>query len=313
MTRVNNRGDFRTFGDPEKRSHPVVNSNPPARYERQLAVEVEGPLHNVYAYDMERGAFTKMTFDGSSHWSLWTSDGKRLTYRVGMPQPFSMWWMPADRSGPAERLTTIGTQQSAASWSPDGRVVAFTQVSAETAGDVYVLDMVGERKPSPFAQSKFDEGSPQFSPDGRWIAYCSNESGRNEIYVQNYPGPGPKIQLSVDGGSDPLWRRKGGELYYRNGDKMMAVTVATRPAFTAGRPKLLWEAHYNYGLNSLCGAPGPTSSNYDVSADGQRFLMIQEGERDAPATEIRVVLNWSEELKRLMASTAASPDARIPR
>jgi hypothetical protein len=103
----------------------------------------------------------------------------------------------------------------------------------------------------------------------------------------------------VDGGSDPVWKRNGGELYYRNGYKMMAVTVVIGSTFTASKPRLLWEAHYNHGMNSMCGAPGPSSSNYDVTADGQRFLMIQEGDQDAPATEIRVVLNWSEELKRL--------------
>jgi serine/threonine-protein kinase len=269
---------------------------------RRLAIEVEGLNHDVYLYDIDRGTLTKMTFDGSSHSPLWTPDGQRLTYRSGMPQPFTMWSMPADRSGPAERLTSVGSQQSAASWSPDGRTVAYTQVSADTGGDIYVLEMGGERKPRVFAQSKFDEGSPKFSPDGRWIAYCSNESGQNEIYVQAYPGPGPKIQVSVEGGSDPVWKRQGGELYYRNGDKMMAVTVVAGSTLTAGKPKLLWEAHYNQGMNSMCGAPGPTSSNYDVTADGQRFLMIQEGDRDAPATEIRVVLNWSEELRRLTAA-----------
>jgi Tol biopolymer transport system component len=278
--------------------HPRISPNA-----QQIAIEVEGPNHNIYLYDINRGTFTKMSFDGSTHWPLWTPDGKRLTYRVGMPGPFKMWWMPADRSGAPEQLTTVGEQQSAASWSPDGRVLAFTQVSPQTGGDVYVLEMGGERKPRPFMQSKFDEGSPRFSPDGRWIAYCSYESGRNEIYVQSYPGPGPKIQISTEGGCDPTWKRTGGELYYRNADQMMAVPVTTGPAFTAGKPKLLWERHYNQGTNSMCGAPGPSSSNYDVTADGQRFLMIQEGEQDAPATEIRVVVNWAEELKRIMAET----------
>jgi dipeptidyl aminopeptidase/acylaminoacyl peptidase len=276
--------------------HPRI--SPDAQH---IAIEVEGPNHNIYLYDMNRGTFTKMSFDGSSHWPLWTPDGKRLTYRIGMPAPFKMWWMPADRSGAAEQLTTVGAQQSAASWSPDGRTVAFTQVSPETKGDIYTLEMTGERKPRPFMQSKFDEGGPRFSPDGRWLAYCSNESGRNEIYVQSYPGPGPKIQISTEGGCDPTWKRTGGELYYREGDKMMAVPVTTGPAFRAGKPKLLWERHYNQGTNSMCGAPGPSSSNYDVTADGQRFLMVQEGEQDAPATEIRVVVNWAEELKRSMA------------
>nr|MDQ2970043.1 hypothetical protein [Acidobacteriota bacterium] len=268
----------------------------------QLAIEVEGPNHDVFTYDLTRGTLTKVTFDGSSHWPLWTPDGRRLTFRIGMPAPFTMWAMPADRSGPKERLTTIGAQQSAGSWSPDGRVVAFTQVSPETAGDIYVVAMDGERKPRAFAQTKFNEGSPRFSPDGRWIAYSSNESGRNEIYVQEYPGPGAKIQISTEGGTDPVWKPNGGELYYRKGEKMMVVAVATSPAFSAGKPGVLWEGRYNEGQNSMCGPPGAGSSNYDVTSDGQRFLMVKEGEQDGPPTEIRVVLNWFEEVKRIVES-----------
>jgi len=266
---------------------------------RQLAIEAEGTNHNVFTYDLERGVLTKMTLDGQSHWPLWTPDGKRITFRTERTGAMTMWWMPADRSAREERLTSIGIQQSAASWSPDGRIVAFTQISPGTSGDVWVLEMEGDRKPRPFAQTKFSEGSPRFSPDGRWIAYCSNESGRMEVFVQPYPGPGPKIQLSSEGGSDPTWKRSGGELYYRSGDKMMAVTVSTLPSFRADRPRMLWEKYFAYGRNSSCGAPGPSSSNYDVAPDGQRFLMIQEGGDDAPATQIHVVLNWSEELKRM--------------
>jgi Tol biopolymer transport system component len=155
-----------------------------------------------------------------------------------MPAPFQMWWMPAERSGPAEQLTNIGTQQSAASWSPGGRALAFTQVSAEDLGDIYVLDVAGGHNPWPFAQSRFDEGSPRFSPDGRWIAFCSNESGRGGDLRASVPNPGlgPRIQVSVDGGRDPVWSRHGGELYYPDGDKIMAVTVTTRPTFAACTP-----------------------------------------------------------------------------
>src|SRR5262245_59906830 len=128
-----------------------------------------------------------------------------------------MWWMPADRSGAPERLTHIGSMHRPSSWAPDGNTMAFTQVSSETASDVYVLAIEDpQRKPIPFAQTKFAEGSPKFSPDGRWIAFTSNESGRNEIYVQSYPGPGPKIQVSTEGGSDVAWKPDGNELYYRN-------------------------------------------------------------------------------------------------
>ncbi len=187
--------------------------------------------------------------------------------------------------------------QSASSWSPDGRVVAFTQINVDTGPDVYVLDMQGDRQPRPFVQTRFAEGSPKFSPDGHWIAYASNESGRNEIYVQAYPGPGLRVQISTAGGVDAVWKHSGGELYYRNGDQMMAVSVSMSGTFRASRPQMLWRGRYAHGLGSACGAPGATSSNYDVSADGQRFLMIKEDET-APV-QINVVLNWAEELKRL--------------
>jgi len=188
-----------------------------------------------------------MTFDGSSHSPLlarfdkkcrWTPDGKQLTYRVGMPAPFQMWWMPAERSGPAEQLTNIGTQQSAASWSPGGRALAFTQVSAEDLGDIYVLDVAGGHNPWPFAQSRFDEGSPRFSPDGRWIAFARTSRAVVEIYVPAYPtqdfGPGFRFQWME--AAILFGAVTAEELYYPDGDKIMAVTVTTRPTFAACTP-----------------------------------------------------------------------------
>jgi len=279
---------------PQPYLHPRLSPNG-----RQLAIEIEGPAHDFWIYDFERGTMTKITTDGMSHWPVWTPDGNRLTFRAWRTDGgFTMWWMPADRSRPEERLTSIGLQQSASSWSPDGRVLAFTQTNPETGADVCLLPMDGDQKPRVFAQTKFAEGSAKFSPDGRWIAYTCNESGRDEIYVQPYPGPGPKIMISTDGGTDATWKRNGGELYYRNGDKMMVVSVTTYPQFTASKPRMLWEGRYSHGLGSSCGPPGPTSSNYDVTADGQRFIMIREDVL-APA-QINVVLNWAEELKRLV-------------
>jgi len=275
---------------------------------RTLAIEVEGSSHDFWLCDLERGTFTRMTTDGRSHWPLWTPDGRRLTFRVGMPGPFMMWWMPADRSGGAEQLTRIGTEhlagfaagQSPASWSPDGKAVAFTQMAPPARADVWVLEMEGDRKPRPFAQSKFSEGAPRFSPDGKWIAYVSDETGRNEVYVQSYPGPGPKIQMSADGGTDPVWASRTGELFYRNEDKMMVVAVTLQPRFNAGKPRLLWTGHYSHGMSGSCGPPGTTSSNYDVTPDGQRFLKITDSEQDATPTQVNVVLNWVEEVKRVV-------------
>jgi serine/threonine-protein kinase len=264
----------------------------------QLAFEVEGVNHDLYTYDPARGVTTRMTTDGVSHAPVWTPDGKHLAFRSWKAGTMTMWWMPTDRSGPEERLTTVGARQSLVSFSPDGRYAAFNQMESMMSSDVWILPMLGERMPQPFLHSKFVEGSARFSQDGKWIAYCSNESGRPEVSVQPWPGPGPKIQVSSNGGTDPIWSRDGGEIFYRNDDAMMAVTVSTQATFRASRPRELWRGHYSHGMGSSCGMPGATSANYDVSADGKRFVMIKDLDQDAVSTRIVVVLNFAEELKR---------------
>ncbi len=265
---------------------------------KSLAVEIEGPTHDLWTYDFNTSIFSKVTLDGLSHWPLWTPDGGRLTYRVWLQGAFSMWWMPADRSKPRDRITDVGRMQSASSWSPDGKALVFTQVDQGTGADIYVIPTEGDRKPRPLVQTKFAEGAARFSPDGRWISYTSNESGRNEIYVQTYPA-GAKVQVSTGGGTDAVWKRNGGELYYRDGDKMIVVETAKAGEFRFSRPRVLWTGRYAHGLGSNCGPPGTTSSNYDITPDGQRFLMVKHDE--AAPNQIFVVLNWTQELKRLMA------------
>ena len=266
---------------------------------RQVAMEIESPAHNLFTYDLARGVLTQVTLDAGSHRPVWSPDGKRLTFSTPRTGRYIMWSIPADRSGPEERLTSIGFGHRASSWSPDGRVLAFDDNDADSgAGDVGVLEMDRDRKPRPFAATRFAEGSPKFSPDSRWIAYSSNESGRNEIYAQAYPGPGPKLQISIGGGTDPVWARNGKELFYRNGDNMMVVEIRLQPSLAPGKPRVLWTGPYARGLSSQCSPAGATNSNYDVTPDGQRFLMIQEEEDGLIATQINVVPNWPEELKR---------------
>ena len=156
------------------------------------------------------------------------------------------------------------------------------------------MPLEGERKPSPFLQTPFSEAEPKFSPDGRWLAYVSDESGRREVYVQPFPGPGGKWQISTEGGTEPVWAGNG-ELFYRNesGDKMMVVDITTEPTFRAGNPRLLFEGFYQGGI-------GGNRAFYDVTPDGQRFLMVKAGEQETEAMQINVVLNWFEELKRLV-------------
>jgi dipeptidyl aminopeptidase/acylaminoacyl peptidase len=176
------------------------------------------------------------------------------------------------------------------SWSQDGQLLAFIELNPNTGYDIWVLRM-GERKAQPFLRTPFNETAPRFSPDGRWLAYESDESGRYEIYVQPYPGPGGKWQISTEGGQEPAWNRNGRELFYRSGNKVMAVDIATQTSFTAGKPHMLFEGQYQ---------PSPASfPNYDVSPDGQRFLMLKPTEQEQAApTQINVVLNWFEELKQ---------------
>ena len=186
------------------------------------------------------------------------------------------------------------------SWSPDGQVIAFRDNDPTTGFDSWVLPLSGERKPRVFLRTPFTDTGPKFSPDGRWLAYASDESGRLEIYVQPFPGPGAKTQISTDGGREPLWARNG-ELFYRNGNRVMAVETKTQPVaqsapssgqprFSAGAPQLLFEGPYDWG--------GPGTANYTVAPDGQRLVMVKAAGQEAAAAQINVVLNWFEELKR---------------
>ena len=158
-----------------------------------------------------------------------------------------------------------------------------------------MLSPSGERKPRVFLRTPFNETAPQFSPDGRWLAYASDESGRNEIYVQPFPGPGRKWQVSTDGGEEPVWARNG-ELFYRNGNQMMAVETKTQPTFSAGTPQLLFEGSGRSSFRRV--TAGPFNANYDVAADAQRFVMVKTAETGTAPGQIQVVLNWFEELKQ---------------
>ena len=258
---------------------------------RRVAVAITGPDTQVWLYDLSRETMTRLTFEGNANQSpAWTPDGKRITFNSNKEGPLNLFWQRADGSGGLERLTTSEYVHLPTSWSPDGQLLAFVEVNPITGRDIWVLRL-GDRKAQPFLRTPFDESAPRFSPDGRWLAYASNESGRYEIYVQPYPGPGGKWQISTEGGTEPAWNPNGRELFYRSGDMMMAVDVKTKPSFTLGKPRVLFKGQYS---------PTPaTLPNYDVSPDGQRFLMLKASEQEAAApTQINVVLNWFEELKR---------------
>jgi len=263
---------------------------------RRLAVEIADQQGNqIWVYDIGRETLTRLTFQGSDNeLAIWSPDGKRLTYYSNQAGPLNLFWQMADGSGGPERLTTGPAAHAAMSWSSDGRLLAFTDNAAGNR-DILVLDMQ-DGKAKPFLKTAFNEGGAQFSPDGRWIAYVSNESGRGEVYVQPYPGPGGKWQVSTDGGLEPRWNRNGRELFYRNGDRMIAVPVSTEGGFSAGKPQMLFERGYVSTPLPQTGGVG------DVSADGQRFLMIKEAEQES--TPVNVVVNWLAQLDQRAPRTA---------
>jgi Tol biopolymer transport system component/predicted Ser/Thr protein kinase len=242
----------------------------------------------VWVYDFSRDTLSRLTFvETQVGNNAWTPDGKRVVFQSGTP--LNLFSQPADGSGKAERLATSQYRQAPGSWSPDGKLLAFIETSPTTGQDIWILRL-SDRKAEPFLRTPANEGAPQFSPDGHWLAYASDESGRWEIYVQPYPGPGGKWQISAEGGREPVWNRNGRELFYRNGEKMMVVDIASQPNFMPGKPRILFQGRYRPTNASL---PG-----YDVYPDGERFLMVKEGEQAASATQINIVQNWFEELKQ---------------
>jgi len=253
---------------------------------QHVAVTIDELGSQEWLLDIGRGTLTRLTFEGAYNGAMaWTPDGKRVAFGTDRAGPRNLFWRLADGSGGAERMTTTDRGDVASSWSPDGQTLAYQESTPGAGFDLWVYRL-SDHKAQPFLQTRFNEIAPRFSPDGRWLAYASDESGRYEIYVQPYPGPGGKWQISTDGGTEPVWAHNG-ELLYRNADKMMAVETNTKSTFSADKPKMLFEGRY---------ATYNTMPAYDVTPDGQRFLLAKTGEQGPQ--EINVVLNWFEELKQ---------------
>jgi serine/threonine-protein kinase len=246
----------------------------------------------VWVYDLSRDTNSSLTSEGTVGFPIWAPDGSRLVFawmEYGVPNLF---WQLFDGSSQMERLTTSEYQQFPGSWSSDGKTVAVVERHQDTGPDIAVLEVRSGRM-TPFLNSQFNERYPDFSPDGRWLAYASDESKRSEVYVRPFPGPGMKLQVSSEGGVEPLWARNGKQLFYRWQDQVWVVDVRTDSGFAASKPRLLFEKP-GYGR-------GDPIRSYDLSLDGQRFLMVKlEQRKPSPVTEMVLVQNWFEELKRLV-------------
>src|SRR4030095_16058896 len=177
-------------------------------------------VRQVWSFDIARGALSPVTVDGQSGYGIFSPDGKRVVFRSGAAGgEDNLYWKASDGSGVAERLTTSTRSQTPASWSPDGTTLAFVEEGDSTGFfqfDIRVLS-IADRKTRAVIHTAANEMTPEFSPDGRWLAYVSNESQRNEVYVQPYPGPGERHQISNNGGEQPAWSGNGRELFYVQG------------------------------------------------------------------------------------------------
>ena len=273
---------------------------------KRLALEItDGKRTDIWMYEWERDTLTRLTFAGEANGRpVWTPDGQRIVYSsTEKGEAPNLWWIRADGAGDAQRLTeSKNTSQYARSWRPDGTVLAFVQLNPNTNYDIMTLPIEGNEKsgwkpgePKPFVNSAFAEVTPTFSPDGRWLAYESNESGNYEVYVRPFPGPGGKWQVSTGGGVLPKWSRNGKEFFYRTVDssKIMAVTyTASGDSFHADKPQL-WSPGQFTDL-------GTSSYNFDLHPDGKRFAVLKAPDAGGnPAVnKVSFIFNFFEELRR---------------
>jgi Tol biopolymer transport system component len=215
---------------------------------RRAAVQIDVGTKEIWIYDIERGTMTRLPAEGgSSQAPIWTPDGKRITYMGHREGLRNIYWRNADGTGVEERLTTGENQQIPHSWSREGNLLSFQDLSPTTSHDIWLLRRGGDPQQEPLLNSSFAESNGYISPDGRWLAYASNESGRGEVYVQPFPEPGPREMISTEGGSAPFWAHSGRELFFRSGDKMMVVERQTPATFR----RTVWPRRRDSGRTTL--------------------------------------------------------------
>jgi serine/threonine-protein kinase len=249
-------------------------------------------LSVIETLDLARGTHAKLTAAAlGTSFPVWTVDGKGVVFRrYNLP-----FWAAADGSGQAGPVPSGTINDFPNSAGPDTDSILVVRIQPETSGDVFLMSISGKLQPKPLLMTSAYEGGPQLSPDGRWMVYQSNESGQPEIYVRRYPALDRAWPVSEGGGVQPRWSSTSREIYYRGGQHMMAATLdasGAEPVF--GKPVALFTDEYDFGQNV-------SLANYDVTRDG-RFIMLRRGTRGG---RLRAVINWTEELKHVLAAGGA--------
>jgi len=274
---------------------------------RQIAVDIsDGTQSDVWTYDWARDTLTRLTFDtADDQRPVWSPDGKRIVFasRRGNKGNFNLYWQRADGTGDVQRLTESDNNQAASSFHPGGKFIAFFETAPGRAADLMILPLEGSEstgwkpgQPTVFLNALYTEGAGMFSPDGRWIAYLSNESGRNELFVRPFPGPGGKWQVSTAGGDDPAWSRTSRELFYASpGDRriMRVPYTVEGDSFRADKPDI-------WSPTPFAARPRSPSRDFDLHPDGQRFA-VAPGAVDGITRQDKLVFvfNYFDELRRI--------------
>ena len=242
---------------------------------------------DLWIQDVTRSSFTRLTPRDAviNAFPMWLPDGRRVIYR----SPSGLRIQDAEGSGGGELVTGTSDYDYPAALAPDGDTLVFMRSTQETSFDILMLSLRNPTEIRPLLKTAAYEGGARLSPDGRWLVYVSNESGQNDVYLRAFPAVDRRWSISTQGGTQPLWNPNGKEIFYRNGDKMMAVDVTTTPQVKLSTPRVLFEQRYAYGA-------GITMANYDVTQDGQRFIMVKD---ESGAARLNIVLNWLSELTRM--------------
>jgi Tol biopolymer transport system component len=264
---------------------------------RRIAADLEsGGRRDVWIYDVASGAAHRVTAEGTlNDRPEWTPDGTRVLFRSDRAgRNTTLWWQPADGSGAAQELLAVPRKDV---WegvlTPDGRTVVYRTGTLGSA-DIWYRRLVGDTAAHGIATTPFTQYAPRISPDGRWVVYASDESGSFQVVVRPFPGPGAQVTVSVGGGDTPVWSRDGRRIFYPDGTKLLAASVATSPTFSVTARDVLFEG------NRAVMNPGHAA--FDVSPDGKSFLMLRRVV--ANSEEIVVIPNWKAELRAQGKSTA---------
>ena len=249
---------------------------------------------DINIYSMESGILSRLTTDGATNdRPEWTPDGKRVLYRSEQPTGLAIWWQSTDFSAPAEQLVS---PRPGGAWegnvSPDGRTLLY-RTGTVGKSDVWYRALTGDTTSTPFLTSPFTEWGMRFSPDGKWVAYQSDDSHVFEVYVRPFPGPGPRVQVSDNGGTTPIWSRAGRRLFYVSNQHVIAADYETKPTFRITKRKTLFEMDFV----DLPGHP-----NWDVAPDGKHFLMLRPS---LSGDQLMVVDNWRAELRQRIRERGA--------